>query len=126
MWRKRLWLLAVGGLLGVAVCAGAGYWAWATFIGPPPGVGPQAERGYQACAPVIAALDRYQAENGAYPEALTDLVPAYLPEVPQPAGLELDYQAKAPAYELIFRYAGPGMNICGYTPSAGWDCYGYY
>jgi hypothetical protein len=41
--RRRLILLAILGLLVItALCAGAGYWVWATFIGQPPGVGPKA------------------------------------------------------------------------------------
>lgn len=126
MRRKRLWLLAAGLLLSAAVCAGAGYWVWATFIGPPPGVGPKAEQGYRDCAPVIDALGRFQAEHGAYPETLEELVPAFLPELPQSPGLEYAYRAQTPGYQLEFRYVGPGMNICRYTPEAGWDCEGYY
>src|SRR3954470_14831973 len=36
----------------------------------PPGKGPKAERGYRRSAPVIAALDRYRAEHGQYPDSL--------------------------------------------------------
>ena len=39
----------------------------------------------RAAQPVIAALDAYRADRGAYPSALDDLIPAYLPAPPQTA-----------------------------------------
>lgn len=126
--RRRLPLLLAFGLLAaIAVCAGVGYAVWATLIGPPPGVGPKAEEGYQACAPIIDALARYQAQHAAYPETLDALVPAFLAAVPAADGrVEFAYRLAGTSYELEFRYVGPGMNICTYTPETGWDCEGFY
>ena len=100
---------------------------------PAPGEGPLAERGYRRGAPVIAALERYRSERGAYPDSLRQLVPAFLPDsalrVPDRdrERYPLEYQRTADGYELGFRYAGPGMNTCSYTPStARWKCSGYF
>jgi hypothetical protein len=101
--------------------------------GDPPGKGPKAERGYQRSAPIIAALERYRAERGQYPDSLRMLVPRYLPEralrVPDhpQEHYPLQYQRTATGFELTFRYVGPGMNECTYTPVAKkWDCGGYF
>lgn len=90
-----------------------------------PGEGAQAA----ACTPVIGALGQFEAQNGRYPAALADLVPAYLNEVPGDVnGYPLDYRATGvgEAYELVFSYSGPGMNRCRYRPDTGWACEGYY
>lgn len=99
---------------------------------PPPGEGPAAERGYQRSAPVIAALERYRAARGTYPDSLRQLVPAFLPDsalrLPhrRRESFPLDYQRTVTGYELAFRYTGPGKNTCLYTPStARWTCSGY-
>jgi hypothetical protein len=42
-----------------------------------------ARQGHERAQPVIAALDRFKADRGAYPERLENLVPAYLPAVPK-------------------------------------------
>ena len=125
--RRVLVLLIVGALTLCAAGLGLGYWAWQTLVGPPPGIGPTADAGYRACAPLIEALAAYQTRQGGYPEALAGLVPDFLAEVPPPpAHIEIDYHRTGTSYQLQFRYAGPGMNICTYTPEAGWDCHGYY
>jgi len=114
-------------MLTIAFCAGAGYFLWTTVIGPPPGEGPKAETGYKSLAPIIDALESYKSEHNSYPEKLGALVPDFLPDLSvEPEGFLFDYRIKGASYELVFRYAGPGMNICTYTPEAGWDCYGYY
>jgi len=96
-------------------------------IGPPPGEGQKAEAGYKACAPIIDALESYKVEHNSYPETLDALVPGFLPDLlVKPEGFVFDYRYKGASYELVFRYAGPGMNICTYTPETGWDCIGYY
>ncbi len=100
---------------------------------PPPGVGPAARRGYQRSAPVIAALERYHAARGTYPDSLRQLVPAFLPDsalrLPhrKRERYPLDYERTADGYMLAFRYTGPGNNTCSYTPaSKEWTCNGYY
>jgi len=50
------------------------------FSSEPPGEGVQAQRGYDACEPVIAALEQYYADHEDYPAALDELSPAYLEE----------------------------------------------
>ena len=100
---------------------------------PPPGAGAAASRGYQRSAPVIAALERYRAARGTYPDSLRQLVPAFLPDsalrLPdrKRERYPLDYRRTADGYGLMFRYTGPGKNICLYTPaSAEWTCNGYF
>lgn len=111
----------------IALCAGTGYFLWANLIGDPPGEGQKAEAGYKACAPIIEALESYEAEHNAYPEKLDALVPGYLPEDSiKPEDFLFDYQITDTSYKLVFRYTGPGMNICTYTPETGWDCFGYW
>ena len=94
-----------------------------------PGEGAKAAAGYAACEPVIEALEQFDAENRLYPDALVDLVPSYLSEVPgEVGGYPLDYRATdaGRSYELTFSYSGPGMNRCRYRPDTGWACNGYY
>ena len=98
---------------------------------PPPGQGPAARNGYNACGPAIGALAAYHAEHGTYPVRLEDLVPRYLMRVPTKDGSRLEsirYELKSSeGYFLQFRYVGPGMNYCDYSPtSAKWKCGGYY
>ncbi len=94
-----------------------------------PGEGAKAEAGYTAARPIIASLNTYHQDVGRYPEQLESLVPVYLTEVPKgPDGQPFEYKWVAPGadYSLTFRYAGPGMNVCTYTPETEWKCYGYY
>ena len=56
---------------------------------------------------IIAALDRHRATHGRYPERLSDLVPAQLPEVPSAAPLLVvdrwfRYRRFAPGFELSY------------------------
>jgi len=126
--RRRLTLFIIPGcLLLLCLSAVAAYFLYKTIVGDPPGVGPKAEQGYQACAPIIQALASYQAQQGSYPTALAGLVPAYLNQVPaEVTGQPLGYMLKGASYQLEFRYVGPGMNICDYSPETGWKCHGYY
>ncbi|HET7230166.1 MAG TPA: hypothetical protein VFJ16_09200 [Longimicrobium sp.] len=120
---RRIWpVLAV---LGVCFALGG--------CGDPPGKGPKAERGYERSAPVVAALERYRAERGQYPDSLGALVPRHLPEsalrVPErrQERYPLEYHRTAAGFELSFRYAGPGMNECTYTPvDRKWGCSGHF
>jgi hypothetical protein len=95
----------------------------------PPGQGAKAEAGYAAARPVIAGLASYHQQHGNYPASLEALVPGYLSQVPSgPDGHRLDYRltSEGLSYELSFRYVGPGMNLCTYTPERQWRCTGYY
>lgn len=93
----------------------------------PPGVGEKAERGYAVCDPIIASLEQYKAEKGAYPDLLTELVPDYLPEIPTEVNDQpINYTKSDESYSLSFYYIGPGMNTCTYTPEDKWKCSGAY
>lgn len=94
----------------------------------PPGVGEKAEKGYAASEPVIAALEKYRNDHGAYPETLTELVPDYLPAAPtKTEDLDFSYSKTGDGYQFSFHYLGPGMNSCTFTPeSKAWDCSGAY
>lgn len=93
----------------------------------PPGVGEKAEKGYAACAPVIAALENYKESNGAYPNSLAELVPDYISAVPTEVNdIPITYEKVDESYTLSFGYTGPGMNRCTYSPEENWHCSGAY
>lgn len=108
--------------------------------GPPPGVGRDAELGYSASQPVIEALEAYKTQRGEYPRELRDLAAGFLATIPEgPQHRALQYRRVGDSYKLTFKYAGPGMNKCTYSPrrhvleqlpgeltKAGWVCSGYY
>jgi hypothetical protein len=121
--RRRRLLLLLACLLLVSL---TGCNLLSGLFGPPPGQGPKAEQGYAASAPVIAALAAYYADRQTYPAALEELTPGYLSTVPKPEQTPLRYTRSEQSYQLEFKYAGPGMNICTYTPEEGWHCIGYY
>ena len=94
---------------------------------PAPGEGEKAEAGYATCAPVLEALENFHADAGSYPAALEELVPRYLTELPgEVNGYPLEYRRAQESFSLEFRYEGPGMNVCAFTPEAQWRCHGYY
>ncbi len=93
----------------------------------PPGVGEKAELGYAVCDPIVKALEQYQAENDAYPETLTELIPKYLVEVPTDVNDQpISYTRTSGSFSLAFHYLGPGMNTCTSTPEGQWQCSGAY
>ena len=93
----------------------------------PPGVGERSEKGYAASEPVIAALEKYRADKGSYPESLSELVPDYLSTAPTKTDeLDFSYFKNGDSYSFSFHYLGPGMNICKYTPEEKWKCSGAY
>ncbi len=99
---------------------------------PPPGKGAKAERGYRRSEAVVAALEKFHADHGAYPAELSELVPGYLTadQLAAPARTQekypFGYRRIDGRYELSFHYAGPGFNTCTYTPERGWKCYGAF
>jgi hypothetical protein len=94
---------------------------------PKPGEGEQAERGYQACQPIIDALAHYHADTGVYPESLNVLLPTYITAIPQTVNAyPIQYTKALSSYRLRFSYERPGMNHCDYTPETGWICVGYF
>jgi hypothetical protein len=118
--RLRRLLLLPAGLLLVSLMG------CNLLFGPPPGQGPKAKQGYAASVPVIRALATYYADHQRYPATLEELAPAYLPGTPAAEQTPLRYSLTERSYELEFKYTGPGMNICTYTPEYGWRCTGYY
>ena len=123
-------ILSVLGVVLLASCClvvVSGVFLYRTLVGDPPGKGQKAEQGYQACEPIIQALAQYHSDHQTYPESLEDLVPAYLPQLPEsPLYYPIQYKKLTGSYELEFSYEGPGMNRCQYFPDSGWNCYGYY
>src|SRR5438034_8700956 len=114
-------LLASALLACLLVCGLVGFWAYRTLIGDPPGQGAAAERGYQASAPIIAALEKYHQSHGTYPPTLEALVPEELAAIPTSVnGYPITYQAASGSYSLAFSYERPGMNHCTYTPATQW------
>jgi hypothetical protein len=111
-------------LASLLACTGAGILP----TDEPPGVGEKAEKGYAASEPVIAALESYKADHGAYPEDLIELVPGYLTIVPTKTDeLDFSYSSADGSYHFSFHYIGPGMNTCSYTPEEKeWKCSGAY
>jgi hypothetical protein len=96
---------------------------------PPPGKGAKAERGYRRAEPVVAALEKFHVDHGAYPADRSELVPAYLTadQLATPTrtheNYPLEYRRVGEDYELSFHYTGPGTNICVYGPPKEWKCY---
>jgi hypothetical protein len=74
----------------------------------PPGEGGKARAGYRDADPVISSLDRFHQEHGHYPADLSELVPAYLKQLPQ---RRFAYRRDGDAFSLVFSYTGPGMNM---------------
>ena len=82
--------------------------------------------------PVVAALEAFHHDSGAYPPILRALVPRYLsPAVlsaPESSVLRypFEYRVDSGGFELLVRYVGPGMNECRIHPGAVWHCGGYF
>jgi hypothetical protein len=117
-----------------ALPAVAALWMAIAFAAcDPPGKGPKAERGYRRSAPVIAALDRYRAEHGQYPDSLRMLVLRFLPDsalrLPEreQERYPLEYHRTPGGYDLSFQYTGPGMSECGWSAETRkWACRGHF
>lgn len=96
-------------------------------IDEPPGVGEKAELGYSTCAPIIAALEKFHAQNKQYPDSLQELIPDYIAEIPLEVNEQpIAYSKTEESFSLSFYYIGPGMNACTYTPENDWHCSGSY
>jgi hypothetical protein len=82
--------------------------------------------------PVVAALEEFHRDSGAYPAALRTLVPRYLsrPSLTAPdssvLGYPLEYRADSGTFSLTVRYVGPGMNTCRIRHGTAWRCSGYF
>ena len=94
-----------------------------------PGEGKKAKKGYEACAPVIVALDSFYKINNSYPDSLQLLIPHYISALPkQVNAYALGYTMvdSGNSFSLGFNYTGPGVNKCIYTPEKKWSCSGHY
>lgn len=97
------------------------------FTVDPPGVGEKAELGYAVCDPIVNALEQYKTDKGTYPEAIEELLPEYLSEIPTEVNDQpIYYKIVEGSFTLSFHYVGPGMNTCTYTPEDKWHCSGAY
>jgi len=82
--------------------------------------------------PVVTALEEFRRDSGAYPRALSALVPRYLSRstltAPDSSVLRypFEYRADSGIFELLVRYGGPGMNTCRIRPGTAWRCGGYF
>ena len=112
---------------GIAFCALLVACLW-----PPPGKGAKADQGFARAPSVIAAIERYRTVHAEYPVALQALVPDFLPpdallHGPAQSEYPWEYQRDSTGYTLTFRYTGPGMNFCHYSPAKPhWKCGGYF
>src|SRR5262245_43450141 len=77
---------------------------------------------------IVQTLERYHNATGAYPLALTDLVPAYIPALPEALttqGTGWLYKAQRDQFALGFWYWPDklGAMVCKYrTSERKWDC----
>lgn len=77
---------------------------------------------------IVQTLERYHNAQGAYPSALTDLVPAYIPALPEALttqGTGWLYKAQHDQFALGFWYWPDklGAMVCKYrTSERKWDC----
>ncbi len=94
-----------------------------------PGEGKSAVRGYFMAQSLIDALDKFNKDSSYYPIDLYSLIPKYLNDFPVNSSkfyLIYDRPDSIQDYVLQFKYYGPGTNICNYTPTNKWKCYGFY
>lgn len=116
---RRIILALLAVVVGTLACSVGG--------DEPPSEGPKAEEGYRLSEPIIDALGQYREDQGEYPASLDDLVPDYFIALPTGSLIQdLWYTRTDESYQLSFAYTGPGMNVCNYTPEAGWQCSGAY
>jgi hypothetical protein len=87
--------------------------------------------GMERYDPLVHALADFRQDRGRYPDSLEELVPTYLPALPQGSANQRPsdpaYGASADGYVLEFRYSGPGINTSGFNHGDGaWRCVGAY
>ena len=72
-----------------------------------------ARLGRERAAGLIAAVERYRADNGAYPERLENLIPAYIPAIPDarmlPSAPRFFYVRQDQGASLMYVVAPPFM-----------------
>lgn len=85
---KILWLVGCGSLLAIICMALLGLALWFIFIGLDGPSDQDIEDAMKQGDIILVAIKEYHTENGAYPSALTDLVPNTLNQIPSPTGKE--------------------------------------
>lgn len=101
-----------------------------------PGEGRNFERARYEAEMVMAAMSRYRADAGHYPQRLDALSPRYLPgsffEKNRHGRATMYFDLRkvdADGYDFAFGYTGPGLNRCDYVRGSApvrWDCWGHY
>jgi hypothetical protein len=107
--------LARGALLLVPALASCALWA--------PGEDPRGRELRDKGTPVLAALVKFHAAHGRYPDSLHQLVPSYLREVPFELGLNLDTE-KSQVY-FVYSSTWPQTHLVGCAAALGqveWSC----
>ena len=99
------------------------------------GVSDRANAAKSAGARVARALEQYKRDKHNYPNALSELVPAYLGTAPLPVNGKTDgvrfiyVSPSGQDYKLIYQYFRPGTNRClrrSSDPEGQWSCSGAY
>jgi hypothetical protein len=129
------WQRAAGIILSTAVLFTVSPMAFVVAVcwGPPAGTMETSVALMHDADSVVAALDRYQAATGRYPDALIVLVPDLLAgdrlRRVQPGGsfYSLDYRRdRDGGYVMEFREENRGMSKCAHEAGAAkWHCYAY-
>ena len=88
--------------------------------------GPSMAQGATSGKTVISALESYKKDHNAYPDALSSLVPTYLPSVPDAAPrYPFNYEvcSQPGDYRLSFKLGKDPVNYCTYSGGAkSWTC----
>lgn len=84
----------------------------------------QREASIAAAQPIIAAAERFHSSTGAYPQSLSDLIPAYLPTEPRTRmgfrGTPFALSSGSDRFHVTF--ALPAWMLCSYdSKSKQWD-----
>ena len=89
-----------------------------------PGTGPKALAGMSRAQPVIAAIERYRQDRGAYPGAIEDLFPDLAAAIPKEInGHPILYERHGDSFDLTFSYASPLPTHCTFSPGTQkWKC----
>ena len=90
-----------------------------------------AKIGFTLYEPIILALEKYKTDYKEYPDTLNNIVPNYLAKIPNssnpPWPSDVEYNKEKENFLLIFKYSGPGKNVCEYKSiEKRWVCFGYY
>ncbi len=97
--------------------------AWFVLSKQKPGVGPKADAGFRATAPIISAIGQFYEVKHGPPGMIGELAPDFMASVPREVdGHPILYEIRPDGYELTFSYADPLPVHCTYTPNTKWKC----